>query len=51
MLSSVGFVISLVRNLLLGFTPENFSKFQIFPSEPSIPHWGTETGCKYVSDF
>ena len=32
-------------NLLLGFTPKNFLKFDIFPGESSSPHRGTETGC------
>ena len=40
-----GFVISPVRNLLLGLTPEKFLKFEIFPGESSSPHQGTETGC------
>ena len=39
------FVISPVRNLLLGLTPENFLKFEIFPGESSRPHRVTETGC------
>ena len=40
-----GFVISAVRNFLLGLTPENFLKFEIFPGESSSPHRRTETGC------
>ena len=41
----VDFVISRVKNLLLGLTPEDFSKFEIFPGESSSLHRGTETGC------
>ena len=44
MLSSVGFVIFLVRNLLLGLTPEKFLKFGIFPNDSSSPHRGTGAG-------
>ena len=33
-----------MRNSLLGFTPENFLKLEVFPSESSSPHRGTETG-------
>lgn len=46
-ISQVGFLISLVENLLVGLTPENFWKIYIFPKESSSPHWGTETGCDY----
>ena len=44
-----GFVISPVRNLLVGRTPEKFLKFEIFPVEPSSPHRSTDTGCHYRS--
>ena len=44
MLSSVGFVIFLVRNLLLGLTPEKFLKFGIFPNDSSSSHRGTDEG-------
>ena len=47
-LSPAGFFISPVRNLLLGLTPENFLKFEIFSGESSRPHRRTET--VYVSD-
>ena len=43
-LSPAGFVISLVRNLLLGLNPENFLKFEIFHGGSSSPHRATETG-------
>ena len=33
-----------VRSLLLGLTPENFLKFEVFPGESGRPHWGTEAG-------
>ena len=45
-LSPAGFVISPVKNLLLGLTPENILKFEIFPGETSSPHRDTETGCE-----
>ena len=49
LLSAVGFLISPVRNLLLGLTPENFKKFEIFPIESSSsPHRGTKTGCLHI---
>ena len=38
------FVLSPVRKLLLGLTPENL-KFEIFLGESSSPHRGTDTGC------
>ena len=41
-----GFVISPVRNSLLGLTPENFLKFEIFPSDSSNLQQGIETGCE-----
>ena len=44
-LSPTGFVISPLRNLLLGLTPENFLKFEIFLGESISPHRGTDTGC------
>ena len=44
-LSPADFVISPVRNSLLGLIPENFLKFETFPGESSSSHWGTETGC------
>ena len=31
-----------MTNSLLGFTPENFLKLEVFPSESSSPHRGTE---------
>ena len=37
-LSPAGFVISPMRNLLLGLSPENCLKFEIFPGESSSPH-------------
>ena len=43
----VGFVVSPVGNLLLGLTPENFAKFDIFPSELRSPYRTTKTGCHY----
>ena len=50
--SPVGLLISPMENLLLGFTPEDFWKFDIFPRESSSPHWGTETGCiQYIFLF
>ena len=42
-LSPASFVISPVRNLLLGLTLENVLKFEIFPGESSSPHRGTKT--------
>ena len=45
-LSPAGFVISPVKNLLLGLTPENILKFEIFSGETSSPHRDTETGCE-----
>ena len=50
-ISPVGFLISPVKILLLGFTPKNVSKFDIFPSELSSPHRGTETGCFFKTNF
>ena len=50
-ISPVGFLISPVEILLLGFTPKNFSKFNIFPGELSSPHRGTETGCFFKTNF
>ena len=44
-LSPVSFVISPMRNSLLGLTRENFLKFDIFPGESNSPHRGNETGC------
>ena len=43
--SLVGFVVSLVENLLIDLTPKNVWKFSIFPGELSGLHQGTETGC------
>ena len=43
--SAVGFCISPVENLRLGFTPEYFWKFDIFPGESSSPYRGTEKEC------
>ena len=39
-LAPAGFVISSVRNLLLGLKPENLLKFEIFPVESSSPYQG-----------
>ena len=44
-LTPVGFVISAVRNLLLGLTSENFLEFDTSLSDSSSTHRGTETGC------
>ena len=44
-LPPVGFVISPVRNLLLGLTSENFLEFDTFLCDSSSTHRGTETGC------
>ena len=44
-LPPVGFVISAVRNLLLGLTSENFLEFDTSLSDSSSTHRGTETGC------
>ena len=41
-LSPADFVISSVGNLLLGLTPENVWKFQIFPGESSSPHQSSD---------
>ena len=43
-LSPEGLVISPVRKLLLGLTPKNLLKFEIFPGESSSPNHATETG-------
>ena len=43
--SPVGFLISPVKNLLLGLTSEKFWKFGIFPGESRSPCRGTETVC------
>ena len=44
-LSPTGFVISPLRNLLLGLTTKNFLKFEIFPGESISPHRGTDARC------
>ena len=43
--SPVDFLFPSVENLLLGFTPTKFLKFDIFSGESTSLHWGTETGC------
>ena len=37
-----------MENLLLGLTPVNFLKFDIFPGDSSNPQPDTETGYIYV---
>ena len=50
-LPPAGLVTSRVRKLLLGLTPKNFLKFEIFPGESSSPNRATETGYLYYPFF